>query len=83
MGHPGQRRQVPPGGSRLFTGQRVLCVPVRVCVRACAREHMLARARVCTHVCEKSGTNAGEEEGTDTPCLPLNNEPIRRDGALI
>ena len=79
MGHPGQRRQVPPGGSRLFTGQKVLCVPVCVCVHGCAREHVLVRA----HVCEKSGTNAGEEEGTDNPCLPLNNEPIRRDGALI
>ena len=70
---------MPPGGSRLFTGQKVLCVPVCVCVHACVREHVLVHA----HVCEKSGTNAGEEEGTDTPCLPLNNEPIRIDGALI
>ena len=50
---------------------------------ACVRVHVCACASACVHVCEKSGTNADEEEDTDTPCLPLNNEPIRRDGALI
>lgn len=57
--------------SRLFSGQRVLWVARRACVRARKREYVCACLCAClcarVRVCEKSGTNAGEEEGTDTP----------------